>query len=48
METTTPSSQAGLKTFVDYLYHWEKTQPNKVFLRQPFGNEFKDFTWGKK
>ena len=47
METTTPSSQAGLKTFVDYLYHWEKTQPNKVFLRQPFGNEFKDFAWGE-
>ncbi len=47
METITPSSQAGLKTFVDYLYHWEKNQPNKVFLRQPFRNEFKDFTWGE-
>jgi long-chain acyl-CoA synthetase len=45
METTTPS--APLKTFVDNLYHWEKVQPNKVYLRQPFGDEFKDFTWGE-
>lgn len=45
METVTPFEQSELKTFVDYFYHWEKILPNKVFLRQPFGDEFKDFTW---
>lgn len=34
--TTTP---------VEYFYHWEKTTPDKVFLRQPFGNTWTDFTW---
>jgi len=40
-------SEADLKSFLDYFYHWEKAQPNKVYLRQPFGDDFKDFTWGE-
>lgn len=32
-------------TLIEHFYHWEKTAPNKVFLRQPFGDNFKDFTW---
>lgn len=27
------------------LYHWEKTNPNKVFLKQPFDNTWRSWTW---
>jgi long-chain acyl-CoA synthetase len=30
---------------LESFYKWEKEQPNKVFLKQPFGDEFKDFTF---
>jgi long-chain acyl-CoA synthetase len=33
------------KTLIDYFYHWEATTPEKVYLRQPFGDTFRDFTW---
>lgn len=33
------------KSLVDYFYHWEATTPDKVYLRQPFGDSFRDFTW---
>jgi long-subunit acyl-CoA synthetase (AMP-forming) len=33
------------KTTLEHFYHWEKTTPNKVYLRQPYGDTFKDFTW---
>ena len=33
------------KTLLEYFYHWEKTTPEKTFLRQPFGDDFRDFTW---
>ena len=33
------------KSFLEYFYEWEKSQPDKVFLRQPIGDIFKDFTW---
>lgn len=32
-------------TLIEHFYHWEKTTPDKVFLRQPFGDTFRDFTW---
>ncbi len=32
-------------TLIELFYHWEKATPDKVFLRQPFGDQFKDFTW---
>ncbi len=32
-------------TLIELFYHWEKKTPDKVFLRQPFGDNFKDFTW---
>ncbi len=47
MKTTATSNGTELKTVVDYFYQWEKTQPHKVFLRQPFGQKFKDFTWAE-
>ncbi len=38
--TTTPAT-----TLVEYFYYWEKTTPDNLFLRQPFGNTWTDFTW---
>lgn len=33
------------KTFLEYFYHWESTKPNEIYMRQPFGDTFRDFTW---
>ena len=33
------------KTLLEYFYHWEKNTPNQIYLRQPFGDTFRDFTW---
>ncbi len=33
------------KTLLDYFYHWETSTPDKIYLRQPFGDIFRDFTW---
>lgn len=32
-------------TLPEYFYHWEKTTPQAIFLRQPFGDTWKDWTW---
>ncbi len=34
-----------LSTLVDFFYEWEAKQPNKVYLRQPFGDSWRDTTW---
>jgi long-chain acyl-CoA synthetase len=34
-------------TILDKFYHWEKTQANKVFLRQPEGDNWTDYTWAE-
>jgi long-chain acyl-CoA synthetase len=33
------------KSIFNYFYHWESETPDSLFLRQPFGDDFKDFTW---
>lgn len=33
------------KTLLEYFYYREKHQPDNIYLRQPFGDAFKDFTW---
>ncbi|GAB3253389.1 AMP-binding protein [Larkinella harenae] len=33
------------QTLLDYFYYWERQQPNKVYLRQPQGNQYRNFTW---
>ncbi|MFT4734480.1 MAG: long-chain acyl-CoA synthetase [Algoriphagus sp.] len=35
------------KTLLDYLYHWEKTRPDQVYLKQPFGDVSIDITWSE-
>ena len=32
-------------TLLDWFYEWEQKTPKNIFLRQPFGDDFKDFTW---
>ena len=36
-----------LKTMIEKFYHWEKTIPNKVFLRQPYGKTWKEYTFAE-
>lgn len=33
------------KTLLEYFYFREKNQPDNIYLRQPFGDTFKDFSW---
>lgn len=33
------------KTILDYFYHWEAVKADEVYLRQPFGDTFRDYTW---
>ncbi|MCY7357482.1 MAG: AMP-binding protein [Rudanella sp.] len=39
--------ETSLLTLVDKFYEFEKTQPTKVFLRQPVGDSFIDFTYAE-
>ena len=34
-------------TLLHYFYHWEQQQPNKLYLRQPVGDRYTDYTWGE-
>ncbi len=36
---------AHLKTPLDNFYHWEKTQPEKIFLSQPIDGEWHTYTY---
>jgi long-chain acyl-CoA synthetase len=35
----------GLKSALEMLYHWEKTTPDRIFLRQPRGDSWREYTW---
>ena len=37
----------NLQSIIERFYHWEKTQPNKVFLRQPKGGHWQTITWAE-
>ena len=37
----------NLKPLIAHFYHWEKVQPNKVFLRQPKGDTWKTLTYAE-
>ena len=41
------SSNETLPTIIERFYHWEKTTPDKVFLRQPKGDTWKEITWAQ-
>jgi long-chain acyl-CoA synthetase len=33
------------KSILQYFYHWEKQTPENIYLKQPFGDQFVDFSW---
>lgn len=33
------------KTLLEYFYYREKSQPDNIYLRQPFGDTYRDFSW---
>ncbi len=37
----------SVKTPLEMLYHWEKTTPDAVYLRQPIDGVFHEFTWAQ-
>ena len=41
------NTKENLKPLIAHFYHWEKVQPNKVFLRQPKGDEWKTLTYAE-
>lgn len=36
-----------LKLPLDMLYHWEKTTPDTVYLRQPIKGVYQEYSWGQ-
>ena len=36
-----------MKTHLHYFYHWEKEKSNAIFLRQPKGDTWSEFTYGQ-
>ncbi len=34
-----------MKLLIEFFYKWEKEIPNKTFMRQPYGNSYKDISW---
>ncbi|WP_026999546.1 AMP-binding protein [Eisenibacter elegans] len=41
------TTQNKVKPLVSYFYHWEKTIPQKPYLRQPYGDTWKEYTWAE-
>lgn len=41
------SQEAALETTLSAFYRWEQEKPNDVFLRQPFGKDWKEYTWSE-
>lgn len=41
------NSKQNLSTLIEKFYHWEKTTPNQVFLRQPKGDNWKELTYAQ-
>ena len=37
----------GLRTFLDCFYQWEQERPEQVFLRQPFGDTWREITYAE-
>jgi len=37
----------ALKSMVEHFYHWENVQPDKVFLRQPKGDQWHTLTYAE-
>jgi len=40
-------NRSAAKTLVESFCQWEQAQPDKVYLRQPVGTEYIDYTWAE-
>ncbi|MEZ4826818.1 MAG: AMP-binding protein [Bacteroidia bacterium] len=40
-------TKTNLKTPLEMLYGWEKSQPEKVYMTQPLGSQYLTWTWGQ-
>ncbi|OJJ20557.1 AMP-dependent synthetase [marine bacterium AO1-C] len=49
LENTNASSstQKDVKLLIEYFYDWEEARANEVYLRQPKGGTWKEYTWGE-
>ena len=45
MATTTTPTQSDSKPFIDYFYKWEREKADQIYLRQPVGDTYIDYTW---
>ncbi len=36
-----------LKSILDYFYEWERSKPDAIFLRQPYGQAWKSLSWAE-
>ncbi|EAY28996.1 AMP-binding protein [Microscilla marina] len=41
------SNQQDIKLLIEYFYDWEQKRPNEVYLRQPKGDTWKEYTWAE-
>lgn len=37
----------NLQSFLDFFYRWEQEQPDSIFLRQPYGDEWLEITYAQ-
>ncbi|MBD2705057.1 AMP-binding protein [Spirosoma sp. BT702] len=44
MQTDT-QTQTDVVPFIDYFYKWEREKADQVYLRQPIGDSYVDYTW---
>ncbi|MFT6006623.1 MAG: long-chain acyl-CoA synthetase [Pseudoalteromonas tetraodonis] len=44
---TSSANQSQLITIIEHFYGWESTEPNRPFLRQPFGDQWTVITYGQ-
>ena len=42
-----PTTSEELKPLLAYFYQWEKQRAHEIYLKQPFGDSFRDFTWAE-
>jgi long-subunit acyl-CoA synthetase (AMP-forming) len=47
MDKNSEMTDTKQATHLDKFYHWEATQPDKVYLKQPHGDTWTDYTWGE-
>jgi long-chain acyl-CoA synthetase len=40
-----PFSDQALKTTLEYFYEWERAKPDTPFLRQPYGDTWREISW---